>query len=176
MESECTLIPYRGFESPPLRQKNQRPPRGAFCFSGRVWLRMRALFDSSSGAAAIEGAQRPSPPLRQTVRHSLSLRPETRECLFLSGTYSVLEAHYRTTWGLSGPITACFWQKSLQRFQVVRDQAGGKPRHSRWPGQSSGRYCILTSRLAMSSTGWRPRTTASTISGARYARRRTRVK
>jgi hypothetical protein len=51
---------------------------------------MRTLFDSGSGAAASEDAKRQSHPLRQTVRHSLSLRPETRECLFHSGVYVTL--------------------------------------------------------------------------------------
>ena len=32
-------LPYRGFESHPLRQKTKRPPRGAFLFSGGVRLR-----------------------------------------------------------------------------------------------------------------------------------------
>jgi len=70
----------------PLRQKNERP---LLCmgpsFSRRAWLRMRSLFDSGSGAAASEDAQHQSHPLHQQVRHSISLQPETVECLFLPG-------------------------------------------------------------------------------------------
>ncbi len=43
-----------------VSSSSQRPLYGAFCFSRRVWLRMRTLFEPSSGAAAFGGAQRPS--------------------------------------------------------------------------------------------------------------------
>ena len=55
----------------------------------------RTLFDQRSRAADWTHEVRPegelpkaanqSHPLRQTVRHSLSLRPEIRECILLSG-------------------------------------------------------------------------------------------
>ena len=45
----------------------------------------RALFEPISGAAAFGAAQRPSHPLRQTVRPSNGLRSETVEGLFISG-------------------------------------------------------------------------------------------
>ena len=68
------MIPYRGFESLSLRQKNQRPLYGAFCFSRRVWLRMRALFDQlrsnwrRSAAGASQSLQQRSCELAGSTR------------------------------------------------------------------------------------------------------------
>ena len=62
-------------EDSPHRQKNQRPRHGAFCFSRRAWLRMRTLFDSSSGAAAIEDATaRINPTLSANCRRKPLLK------------------------------------------------------------------------------------------------------
>ena len=53
-------------QSHPLRQTTKNGPIGPFFgLSRRVRLRMRTLFDSSTGEAGIEDAQRPSHPLRQ---------------------------------------------------------------------------------------------------------------
>jgi hypothetical protein len=38
-------MPGREATIPPLRQKRNKPPCGAFCVSRRVWWRMRSLFD-----------------------------------------------------------------------------------------------------------------------------------
>ena len=56
MESKCAVTPYRGFESRPLRQKHKGPDRGlSFLEEG---MGLRTLFDSGSGGAASEHAQR----------------------------------------------------------------------------------------------------------------------
>ncbi len=63
LESECTFVAYRGFESRPLRQKYKGPSRGlSFLEEG---MGIRALFELSTGAAGFNDAQRPSRPLRQ---------------------------------------------------------------------------------------------------------------
>ena len=58
LENQQGLVALRGFESHPLRQQTKKGPGGPiFGSARRVWLRMRALFDSRSGAAASENAE-----------------------------------------------------------------------------------------------------------------------
>ena len=98
MESECTLIPYRGFESLSLRQKTKRPPRGAFSFSRRVQYGLsnpvRPTQPHSGMLARSSRSERvESLSLRQQVRHSMSLQPETVECLLFSAAFRVVPAY-----------------------------------------------------------------------------------
>ena len=57
-------LPYRGFESHPLRQKNKRPHPGPFIFLAERGLGFRILFEPGSSEAASGGAKRPSHSLR----------------------------------------------------------------------------------------------------------------
>ena len=61
----CSVPRVRIPPSPPEKSK---APSGAFCFSRRVWLRMRTLVDGRSGTAACPVAKRQSRPFRQNVK------------------------------------------------------------------------------------------------------------
>ncbi len=60
LENQQRFVAFRGFESHPLRQKSKRPLLGPFAFLAEFDLGIRSLFESSTGEAGIEDAQRPS--------------------------------------------------------------------------------------------------------------------
>ena len=94
------------------------------------------------------------PLCQEAHRPSSSLQSETVEGLFLSGGCVIFRAPFRTTCGRSGRDSTSNPCKSPRAVLVVRDQAAGKPRDSRWPGQSIGRRNCAAAKLGLIPFGY----------------------
>jgi hypothetical protein len=98
LENQQRFVAFRGFESHPLRQKTERPPRGAFLFSGRVRFGPSNPVRRAQRRSRMPGREATIPPRFPTILETTPREPMSNPRKPSSCAGRVFWARARITW------------------------------------------------------------------------------